>query len=96
VCVVPWGRDQSEAARRAEVCGAGRRLPRARLTPERLRAAVRSALALKPGAERVGRALREAGGAARAVALLEGLLRLEGRERTAPQLAVSATAGAHQ
>jgi UDP:flavonoid glycosyltransferase YjiC (YdhE family) len=74
VCVVPWGRDQSESARRAEVCGAGTMLPRARLTPERLRAAVRAARAKKAGAERVAEGFRRAGGAARAVEVLEGLM----------------------
>jgi MGT family glycosyltransferase len=75
VVVVPWGRDQSETARRAEVSGAGVMLPPARLTPERLRGAVRTAHARRPQAEAVARAFREAGGADRAVALLEGLLR---------------------
>ncbi len=74
VCVVPWGRDQSESARRAEVSGAGTMLPRARLTPARLRAAVEGALGRKPAAEGIARAFREAGGAARAVAELERLL----------------------
>ena len=74
VCVVPWGRDQSESARRAVVCGAGTMLPRARLTPERLRAAVHDALGRTQGAERIARAFREAGGAERGVAVLERLL----------------------
>jgi MGT family glycosyltransferase len=74
VCVVPWGRDQSESARRAEVSGAGTMLPRAKLTPDRLRAAVRGALERKAGAERVAEAFRAAGGAARAVHVLEGLM----------------------
>ena len=74
VVVVPWGRDQSETARRAEVSGAGVMLPPARLTPERLRTAVRDARGRRSHAERVARAFREAGGAARAVELLEGLL----------------------
>lgn len=74
VCVVPWGRDQSESARRAEVSGAGTMLPKAKLTPERLRAAVREASGRKPGAERIARAFRDAGGAERGVQVLEGLL----------------------
>ncbi len=74
VCVVPWGRDQSESARRAEVSGAGTMLPKAKLTPERLRAAVREASGRKPGAERIARAFHEAGGAERGVQVLEGLL----------------------
>lgn len=77
VCVVPWGRDQSESARRAEVCGAGTFVPRSRLTPARLREGVREALGRKARAEEVGAALRAAGGAREAVALLEGLLAKE-------------------
>ncbi|HEU5437679.1 MAG TPA: glycosyltransferase, partial [Ktedonobacterales bacterium] len=38
VCVVPFGRDQLEVARRVEVAGAGTRLPASRLSPNRLRA----------------------------------------------------------
>ena len=74
VCVVPWGRDQSESARRAHVCGAGTILPRARLTPSRLRDAVRKAQGLGAGAARVARGFRDAGGAPRAVSVIEGLL----------------------
>ncbi len=89
VCVVPWGRDQSESARRAEVSGAGTMLPKARLTPERLREAVREARTRKAGAERVAAAFRAAGGTGRAVEVLEGLM----GGRREPVAAV-ATAGA--
>ncbi len=74
VCVVPWGRDQSESARRAEVAGAGTMVPRRRLTASRLRTAMREARSRREGAQRVAGAFREAGGAERAVELLEGLL----------------------
>ena len=74
VCVVPWGRDQSESARRAEVAGAGTMVPRSKLSPARLRAAVLEARGRKAGAERVARGFREAGGAERAARVLEGLL----------------------
>lgn len=74
VCVVPWGRDQNETARRVEVCGAGTCLPRGRLDARRLRAAVREARTRAPAARRVARAFQEAGGAPRAVEILEELL----------------------
>ena len=53
VVAVPFGRDQPEVARRVEVAGAGVRLPAGKLTPERLRKAVRHAIELRPGAERI-------------------------------------------
>lgn len=74
VCVVPWGRDQSESARRAEVSGAGVMLQKGKLTPERLRAAVREARRRAPAARRVAEGFRDAGGAPRGRELLEGLL----------------------
>jgi len=46
VVAVPFGRDQPEVARRVAEAGVGVRLPRQRLDPERLRAAVREARAL--------------------------------------------------
>lgn len=53
VCVVPFGRDQLEVARRVEVAGAGTRLPAPRLRADRLRAAVRLAMTRRDGARRV-------------------------------------------
>jgi len=74
VCAVPFGRDQPEVARRLEVCGAGSRLPAWRLRPDRLRAKVHEAIASRPGAEQVGRALAAAGGAMAAADAFEAEL----------------------
>lgn len=74
VCVVPFGRDQLEVARHVEVAGAGTRLPPARLSAERLRRAIKEAMALKQGAVRVAERFRGAGGAPAAANLLEGLV----------------------
>lgn len=62
VCVVPFGRDQLEVARRVEVAGAGTRLPASRLRPDRLRAKVHEALARTEGAKRVAEGFAAAGG----------------------------------
>ena len=75
VCVIPWGRDQSETARRAEVSGSGTMLPKSKLNKERLQKAVREAMHRKPGAEKIARAFKQAGGAGRAV---EEIFRLVG------------------
>jgi MGT family glycosyltransferase len=77
VCAVPFGRDQFEVARRVEVAGAGTRLPASRLSPGRLRAKVREAIARRPGAEAIARAYRAAGGAVAAADAVEE--RLVGR-----------------
>jgi MGT family glycosyltransferase len=71
LCVVPWGRDQLESGRRVEVAEAGVVVPRGRLDAARLRDGVRAALGKKDGAERVARGFAAAGGAARAVQILE-------------------------
>jgi MGT family glycosyltransferase len=65
VAAVPFGRDQPEVARRVVEAGAGVSLPARRLTPERLRAAVRAAIGMRLGARAAGAALRASGGPAR-------------------------------
>ncbi len=67
VCAVPFGRDQFEVARRVEVAGAGTRLVARRLSPSRLRAAVREATSRADGARRIAESFRAAGGAPAAV-----------------------------
>ena len=74
VCAVPFGRDQFEVARRVEMSGAGTRLPAKRLSPERLRAAVREAIAMREGAARVAAGYRATGGAGSGAVALEQLL----------------------
>jgi UDP:flavonoid glycosyltransferase YjiC (YdhE family) len=53
VCVVRFGRDQPEVAGHETCCGAGTRLLKERLRPDRLRVAVRGAIARRQGAQRV-------------------------------------------
>lgn len=74
VCVVPFGRDQFEVARRVELASAGTRLPAGRLRPDRLRRAVREAMDKKAGAERISEAFTAAGGPQAAADALEELL----------------------
>ncbi len=73
VVVVPFGRDQLETARRVEFAGAGVRISPRRLTPERLQAAVREAIGMRAGAQRVSRAYAAAGGATAAANEIEAL-----------------------
>jgi MGT family glycosyltransferase len=65
VCVVPYGRDQFEVARRAEVARCGTRLPAKRLSPPRLRAKVHEAMSMADGARRVAAGFEATGGVAR-------------------------------
>ena len=74
VVAVPFGRDQPEVARRVEVAGAGVRLPRARLRPETLRAAVATAMDRRAGALAVAEGYRAAGGPEAAASHLEAML----------------------
>lgn len=78
VCVVPWGRDQQETARRVVQAGAGTRVPRGRLSAKRLRDAVRAARTCTAGAQRVAHGFAAAGGADRAVRVLEEVLAARG------------------
>ncbi|MDV3128486.1 glycosyltransferase [Mycobacterium sp. 21AC1] len=71
VCVVPYGRDQFEVARRVEVAGCGTRLPAKKLTPPRLLEKVRQAMAMAAGARRVAAGFTEAGGVSRGADLFE-------------------------
>jgi MGT family glycosyltransferase len=73
IAAVPFGRDQPEVARRVVEAGAGVRLPARKLTPERLRAAVRQAMTMRPAAQAAGARLRAAGGAQRFVDAVEEL-----------------------
>jgi UDP:flavonoid glycosyltransferase YjiC (YdhE family) len=51
IAAVPFGRDQSEVARRVAEGGAGTVVPASKLDPARLRGAVRAALAMRPQAQ---------------------------------------------
>jgi len=91
-CVVPWGRDQLEVARRVVEAQAGAMLPRRKLTPARLRAAVDESLARAAGAATIAEAFSAAGGAERAALLVEESLRPT--TRPAPQSVVDTHAHA--
>jgi UDP:flavonoid glycosyltransferase YjiC (YdhE family) len=56
------------------VARAGTRLPARRLTPERLRAAVRQAIDRRDGARRIATAFAAAGGASAAASAIEDRL----------------------
>lgn len=71
VCVVPFGRDQFEVARRAEVARCGTRLPGKKLSVARLRNKVLEAMTLTAGASRVAAGFTATGGVARGADLFE-------------------------
>ena len=73
VCVVPFGRDQLEVARRVEIADAGTRLSAQKLNPQRLRAQIRLALSKQAGAQRVAAGYTATGGAPTAANALEAL-----------------------
>ncbi|MGH3966587.1 MAG: glycosyltransferase [Mycobacterium sp.] len=71
VCVVPYGRDQFEVARRVEVARCGTRLPAKKLWPPRLRTKVREAMTMTDGARGVAAGFAATGGVARGADLFE-------------------------
>lgn len=71
VCVVPYGRDQLEVARRVEVAKCGTRLPSRKLSLSRLRGKVREAMTMTDGAKRVAAGFEATGGTARGADLFE-------------------------
>ncbi len=73
VCVVPFGRDQLEVARRVEIADAGTRLPAQKLNPQRLRTQIRLALTKQAGAQRVAAGYTATGGASTAADAFEAL-----------------------
>jgi len=74
VCVVPFGRDQLEVARRVEVAGAGTRLSSGRLRADRLRKSVQAAMQMRDGGSRVAAGFAAAGGAPAGADIVERLL----------------------
>ncbi|MCV7198061.1 nucleotide disphospho-sugar-binding domain-containing protein [Mycobacterium angelicum] len=71
VCVVPFGRDQFEVARRVVASRSGTRLPARKLTAERLKDQVLQAMSMSDGAQRVAEGFRSTGGVARGADLIE-------------------------
>jgi UDP:flavonoid glycosyltransferase YjiC (YdhE family) len=77
VCVVPFGRDQFEVARRVEVARCGTRLPSKKLSASRLTTKIDEAMTMVDGARRVAAGYAAAGGVVRGADLVEHrLLRL--------------------
>ncbi|MGO9383040.1 MAG: glycosyltransferase [Mycobacterium sp.] len=71
VCVVPFGRDQFEVARRVEVARCGTRLPAKKLTVKRLSINVQQAMTMTAGARLVAGGFAATGGVARGADLFE-------------------------
>ncbi|MEV6557506.1 nucleotide disphospho-sugar-binding domain-containing protein [Nocardia sp. NPDC051756] len=71
VCVVPFGRDQSEVARRVVSNGAGTWIPKKQMSVDTVRAGVHQAMSHRTGAERVAAGFTAAGGTQRGANLLE-------------------------
>ncbi|CAI7977819.1 Glycosyltransferase [Frankia sp. Hr75.2] len=73
VVAVPFGRDQPEVARRVVEAGAGVMLPARRLTAQRLRDALRTAMSRRAGALNAARRIRASGGGESFATEAEGL-----------------------
>ncbi|EHB54923.1 glycosyl transferase family protein [Mycolicibacterium rhodesiae JS60] len=71
VCVVPFGRDQLEVARRVQVARCGTRLAAGKLSPPRLRRKIRQAMEMTAGVEKVAEGFVNTGGAPRGADLVE-------------------------
>ena len=71
VCVVPFGRDQLEVARRVEVARCGTRLPARKLSPSRLRRKIMQAMAMSPGVRSVAAGFVRTGGVSSGADLVE-------------------------
>lgn len=89
VVVVPWGRDQLDVAAHVAEADAGVVLPRKRLSPERLAAAVAGAAEKTAGARAVAAGYAATGGAERAA---DALTELAGTGATAPPSAAGTPA----
>jgi UDP:flavonoid glycosyltransferase YjiC (YdhE family) len=74
VCVVPFGRDQFEVAKLVGLSGCGTVVMPDQLNPDNLASAVRHALKMRPGAERVAEGFRLSGGSVAAADAVEGLV----------------------
>jgi UDP:flavonoid glycosyltransferase YjiC (YdhE family) len=74
VCVVPFGRDQFVVAETVARAGAGTRVLPGELDAASLRAAIREAMTMRAGAERIAAGFARAGGPTAAAAALEALL----------------------
>jgi MGT family glycosyltransferase len=72
--VVPFGRDQLEVAARVVHSGAGVRIAKGKLSPERLREAVHRAAGMADGARRVAAGYQAAGGAVAGADAVEALI----------------------
>lgn len=76
VCAVPFGRDQFEVARRVQVARCGTRLPARRLSVNRLRDSVLTAMTMSDGAAAVAAGFAGTGGMRFGAQLIEGQLKV--------------------